>query len=423
MRSIELTYTKPQLDIFFPSEPCKHTVIPKGRRFGATRGAAHACIEWMHEGKQILWGDTIHSNITRYVERYFIPAMKQNDVEFNWRAQEKLLRVGDGYIDFRSADNPANWEGFGYDKIILNEAGIILKDPYLYTNAVRPMMIDPGTNAELFALGVPKGKVLKDGTEHPFFTLWKGIGKNGYRGQTYTSYDNPLLSKEDIEALESDITAMDEKQVRQEIYGEFIDRVAGIPFAHAFDPAKNVRAITYDPTRPLYISLDFNLDPFAFIYANVHGKKVHIFGEETIPSGTLDEACDRILSRFGRQGLALATVTGDYNGTARQMLDPAKASLYRNLQKKLGLSDTQLDLKPNPRHVNSRHDVNWCLRNIDFIIDPSCVNTLRDFRTVEVDADGSIIKADRKQAAQRADHLDAVRYLVNSKAVRSLISL
>jgi hypothetical protein len=40
-------------------------------------------------------------------------------------------------------------------------------------------------------------------------------------------------------------------------------------------------------------------------------------------------------------------------------------------------------------------------------------------RTVEVDAEGKIKKSDRSKTAQRSDHLDAFRYMVNSKAIRN----
>ena len=41
-----------------------------------------------------------------------------------------------GVSDFRSVDRPENIEGFGYDKAFLNEAGIILRDEYLWYNAI-----------------------------------------------------------------------------------------------------------------------------------------------------------------------------------------------------------------------------------------------------------------------------------------------
>ena len=98
----------------------------------------------MAEGKKILWGDTISTNIDRYVDRYWKPELIKSEIEYTYSTQKKVMTLQNfkGYIDFRSADRPENWEGFGYDIIILNEAGIILKNDYLFTNAVLPMLMD-----------------------------------------------------------------------------------------------------------------------------------------------------------------------------------------------------------------------------------------------------------------------------------------
>ena len=171
---IELSYTPPQLEIFFGSQS-KFTVVTKGRRFGATHGAAHAYIEWALEGRRLLWGDTINSNIDRYVQRYFEPAMKAHKVPYTWNSQKKEMRIGTGHIDFRSADRPENWEGFGYDVIFLNEAGIILKDPYLYTNAVLPMLMDY-SDSQLIAAGCQRERRARTEKITPFIQWhWQPI--------------------------------------------------------------------------------------------------------------------------------------------------------------------------------------------------------------------------------------------------------
>jgi hypothetical protein len=225
---IELTYTQPQLDIFFGAK-AKFTVVTKGRRFGATHGAAHSFIEWGLEGRRLLWGDTINSNIDRYVQRYFEPAMKAHNVPYTWNSQKKEMRIASGHIDFRSADRPENWEGFGYDVIFLNEAGIILKDPYLYTNAVLPMLMDY-SDSQLIAAGVPKGTKGKDGKNHAFYTMALAAerGESNYRRLSFSSYDNPLLKTEDIDELKEEISRMNPQMVRQEIYGEFLEGAGGL---------------------------------------------------------------------------------------------------------------------------------------------------------------------------------------------------
>jgi hypothetical protein len=228
-KQIELTYTPQQLAIIDSiKDGIKYVVITKGRRFGATMGFCHACIEWALEGEPILWGDTINGNIDRYIERYFEPALKINGIDYKYNSQQKKLIIGKGYIDFRSADRPENWEGFGYKKIFLNEAGIILKNEYLYTNAVLPMLMDY-SDSVLIAAGVPKGKWGKNKQEHKFFSLYKAAKNKEphYILFEYSSYDNPCLAKQDIEDLESEIKRMNPAMVEQEIYGKFVDGAAG----------------------------------------------------------------------------------------------------------------------------------------------------------------------------------------------------
>ena len=229
MNNLHLRYTPQQNSIFFDIEKgIRFIIVRKGRRFGATKGAMNACLEWAIEGQPILWGDTINSNIDRYFERYAKPELKKSGIEYNFNSQKNKLTFpfSQGFIDFRSADRPENWEGFGYKKIILNEAGIILKNDYLYTNAVLPMLMD-FPESQLFAMGVPKGKFKKDGKEHKFYTLqrYSDEGRFGYKSMQFSSYDNPLLDPETIAELETEIGNMNPIMVQQEIYGEFVDQV------------------------------------------------------------------------------------------------------------------------------------------------------------------------------------------------------
>lgn len=217
-RALELSYSAAQAHMFFESAPLgRFRFFPKGRRLGATRGAAHACIEWMLDGDPCLWGDTINPNIDRYVERYFLPVLVEHEIPHVWNGQKRMLKVGSGYTDFRSADRPENWEGFGYRHVFLNEAGIILDDEYLYTNAVLPMLLDY-PDSELIAAGTPK---LMQGMGRLFEQLVaKALrGEPGYHTRAFTTYDNPWLSSRDIRALAKEIPAADRGQ---EIFGRFL---------------------------------------------------------------------------------------------------------------------------------------------------------------------------------------------------------
>lgn len=197
--------------------PVRYVIVAKGRRFGLTRGAANDYIKTALEDKfkKGLWVDTVNANIERYVERYFIPALnKLPENLWHWRKQQKILEIKNAYIDFRSADNPENIEGFGYDKFFLNEAGIILKNEYLWNNAIRPMLWDYKCHGVIG--GAPKGK----GVFFELYNRGNDPEQTDYKSFTFTSFDNPHVQHAVI--LE-DIKSMPERVVNQEVYAHFLD--------------------------------------------------------------------------------------------------------------------------------------------------------------------------------------------------------
>lgn len=433
----DIPYLDYQLPLFFEwPEGIKYKVIPKGRRAGVTRGAANAFIEWLLDGETLLWGETTHGNIERYFERYFYPVLNSNKIIHKFDRQSKKLTIGKGYCDFRSADAPENWEGFGYHKIFLNEAGIILKNRSLYINSVLPMLLD-FPNSKLIAAGVPKGKFLKEGPEHPFYTLAKraNSGHAAYQLTQLTSYSNPILSEKDIAELEEEIALFSAEQVRQEIYGEFIETDALNPFATQFDPEFHVSEIAvHDPLKQLYISVDFNLNPFAVTFwhfwQELDGYHLHGIDEAEIANGNIEAMNDLINLKYS-SFLHTAVLTGDHMGSRKDIGRKDNASHYMEMQKGLHLSDYQLKVFPNPTHKNSRTDVNKVLYEakktggkFHVKLHPKNMQrTIRDFKTVQCDAFGEILKKNRNDLSQRADYMDAARYVINVTCKAILMKL
>lgn len=216
----------------------RYKIVVKGRRFGLTKGKANDFMLKALEGKfeKGLWVDTINSNIDRYVERYFIPKLRLlPDSMWKWRQQARILHINKSYIDFRSADKPENIEGFGYDDVFINEAGIVLKDEYLWNNAIKPMLWDHNSPATIG--GTPKGM----GLFHELALRGQDPNQERYEFFHFTSFDNPFL---DAENLKIEIADMPERVVKQEIYAEFLEDT-GVVF-------RNVTAIaTAQPAKPI----------------------------------------------------------------------------------------------------------------------------------------------------------------------------
>lgn len=204
----------------------------------------------MLQGDALLWGDTTQANLKRYVERYFLTALRRAKIPYEWNSTDKVLKVGTGFTDFRSAERPENWEGFGYKRVFLNEAGIILADRNLYENTVLPMMID-FPDSQLIAAGVPKG-------HNAFWEMFQRAmnGEPGYYtpashmppkpGQTHFAYtweDNPWLDQETARKIFSSVSEQNRLEVE---LGQFLSDGGGV--------FRNVELThTSTPTEPEYI--------------------------------------------------------------------------------------------------------------------------------------------------------------------------
>ncbi|HAV42621.1 TPA: phosphatase [bacterium] len=211
---LPIVYHKLQEEVLYGSS-ARFKVIAKGRRWGLTTAFAHYVIDKLvgDSVSPILWVDTIYSNIERYFERYFLPVLRHLPADaWKWREVKKELNVLGRICDFRSADNPENIEGFGYALIILNEAGIILRNSYLWHNSIRPMVLDH--QAPILIGGTPKGRGI-------FYEIFqKAKVTKGWQAFQFSSYENPYLSKKEIDELTA---SMPEKVKQQEIYAQFLE--------------------------------------------------------------------------------------------------------------------------------------------------------------------------------------------------------
>jgi len=207
-----------------------------------------------------------------------------------------------------------------------------------------------------------------------------------------------------------------------------VDRDVSNPFAHQYDKyIHESEDATFDYLKQLFISVDFNLNPFAVTFwhfwQDTKGYHWHGVDEAEIANGSLEKMIELIDMKYGPY-LFNAVLTGDALGRNRNIAEKDNASNYLLLQRGLKLSSHQLKVPANPTHENSRPDVNKLLalakthpERFDFKLNPKRMpNTCRDFRNVQCDASGAIIKGNRKDLNQRADYLDTGRYFINLTA-------
>lgn len=232
--------------------------------------------------------------------------------------------------------------------------------------------------------------------------------------------DNPDKAYRDL--YREQLSRMSSEYDKQRlIYGDWeVEREVISPFATHYDKAKHEsEKAVYYPDMKLHLIFDFNLNPFAVNMAHMwrdqHGEHVSFFDEKSMPSGSIPAMCDWIKTKYGRS-LPSCVVTGDSTSKKGDIGQRDNASHYIQIQRLLGLKDHQFKIPNNPTHQNSQQDVNYVLENFpDFKINPiTCPDTCRDMKIVQVDAYGSIVKKNRSDTSQLSDHLDNVRYFVNT---------
>ena len=230
--------------------------------------------------------------------------------------------------------------------------------------------------------------------------------------------DNPFIPKNYLRSLKDNMTPVD--------YQRFVEgdwEVIEVNNRFAANWNDNfVQEVYVNDLETIYISMDFNVEPFAFIYYQFYrdadGWHFHVIDEETIKEGSINEAARQIEFKYYPY-LHNCVVTGDYNGNARTL---ANGSYYEQLARELKIPMRFVQTSANPQHKKSRNDLNYVLYHFpDIKISPRCENTIRDLRFVEANGEGGIVKENRKNIHERADHLDAFRYAINHKSVQDWI--
>jgi hypothetical protein len=229
--------------------------------------------------------------------------------------------------------------------------------------------------------------------------------------------DNPYIEPSYVQSLKDN---MPPDEYKRFVDGDWnVIRVEN-PFITTLDESRHTGTQPfYDIKKQLNIWIDFNLNPFSgtfhHIWRDQDGDHHHQFNECAINNGSVPVMIDYIRDRYS-PSLPNCIITGDAMGNRGDISQRDNASLYIQLIRGLGLRESQLHLAANPTHENSRADVNYYLYNHPDvkIHKEHCKGTIQDFKTVQCDAFGGIIKRNRNDLSQRADFLDTFRYGINN---------
>jgi hypothetical protein len=229
--------------------------------------------------------------------------------------------------------------------------------------------------------------------------------------------DNPYIPIEYLESLKE----LPPIQYQRFVEGDWdiADDVAN-PFLYEWNDDRHIDdSIQLNPNLPVFVSVDFNINPLCALVIQQVGRGAIVVDEIKIDKGSVDAFCDAVEALSIPMGLI--RITGDAMGKGGTVQQRDNSSAYTQIKRRLRLSDSQFMIPANPTHYNSRIDCNAALRRLDIRANSKrCKGFVFDAKQVQCDANGGIIKSNRKNIAERADFLDCFRYFVNAILKRYL---
>lgn len=192
------------------------------------------------------------------------------------------------------------------------------------------------------------------------------------------------------------------------------------PYCQNFNRDKHISDVKYNPNLPVYFSLDFNVEPFvceaSHIWTDEKGMHFHTFDEIVIEkNGDVPEMCDMIENTYGLSVVSNAIFTGDAMQRKREITQRNNIDAWRMIDARFNLGRRLQVPRSNPSVKENRHLVNAILAfHPDVKINAKCKKLIYDMQFVEADESGDMVKTSRNKESQRADALDAWRYMCNT---------
>jgi len=272
------------------------------------------------------------------------------------KSDKELIIKDFGTIIFRNMSEPEMIIGYEVGYSLIDECDVMPKHKMdkafkqiLARN--RATLPDKSPN-QVDLVGTPEGYRF-------YYNLMVANKPDNYRLIKAKTMDNPHLPEDYIETLKE---TYDEKLLQQYLLGEFIN-VNGSAVYHQFNRDVHVcDNIDINPSIPLIITFDFNINPYNAIYLiQVIDGKVTVIDNAIIKGKPLVDSLDYLKEKFSHLGAALfsATIYGDAAGKARSQ---GTAQTNYDLIKNAGFHKMKIKTA-NPRIQDRNNAFNSMLRN------------------------------------------------------------
>lgn len=183
------------------------------------------------------------------------------------------------------------------------------------------------------------------------------------------SQDNTYLPDGFIDTLKA---SYDEKIYRQEVLGEFVNISQGRIY-YGFDRTKHVKEVNYNPGYPIYVGMDFNVDPMTAALCQHYDNTVHVFDEIYLHDSNTNQMGDVLKARFGTR----LTIIPDSTGKA--LKTSGRGYSDHSILQEMGFT---VKSTGNPFRMDRYNTMNNLFEKERILISNKCVKLIKDLEQV-----------------------------------------
>lgn len=280
-----------QMDVYRSGS--RFRVVVAGRRWGKTALARLLMITRAKKrkskiwyvaptykmAKQIMWVDLLEAIPRRWIR-------KINETTL------AITLVNGTRIELKGADKADSLRGVGVDFLVLDEFQDM--DEETWTKVLRPTLADRRGHA--IFIGTPKAynylyELYKKGQDET------NVERNLWQSWQFPTITSPFIPISEIEAARAD---MDEKSFKQEFEASF-ETMSGRVY-YPFDRSEHVGSFDFNPKLPIWVGMDFNIDPMStVIYQPQRDGTIWAVDEIVLFGSNTEEICEELEKRYWRQ--------------------------------------------------------------------------------------------------------------------------
>lgn len=347
----------------------RYVVVRAGRRFGKSALALNITLRealynpgryWIiapeyTQAKSIYWRDLV----TAYIPPELIIKKNDNELMLEIRAMNGKTSI----IEFKGSDREDKLRGAGLKGVILDEYAF--QKAHVWDKIISPMLVQ--TNGWAIFITTPNG------VANHFKKFWddavalEADGDPLWKTFHFTSYDNPHIPKQNLDAEKARLT---DEFFTQEYMAEFA-KFTGLIFT-AFDEKVHVQNFEVDERWTFYRSIDFGAtDPNAVSFIGVDkDDTVYIFDEIYISDIHTSELAELIKQKSAHR--YFVATYADSSGK-QLIMDLSEFGVYSTPVKKNTGEGTKQWIIAGINQIQQRFKDN------KIVIHPRCKATIKEY--------------------------------------------